>query len=146
MTNETNGTKTDAGERMLDAIQGYRAAGYAYALSDEPEQRYIHHATWMDTWMHCADYADTQGLYVRDDDDMDSLIVVEDFKAWLAMAVAGKPGVCPGCIAHIGDYIDRMQAVSDAGWRKYNDLRHGLRAVGEALGEGFAAGQDSERR
>lgn len=89
----------------------------------------IHLSTPLDVWPLCADYEDTSHIIVEEWHEVD-----EDFVAWLAKAVAQKPGVCGGCIRHIGDYIEgqyvRPKALAE---RRYDELMQALRVVADAV-------------
>lgn len=89
----------------------------------------IHLTTPMDVWPLCSDYEDTSHIIVEEWHEVE-----EDFVAWLAKAVAQKPGVCGGCIRHIGDYIEgqyvRPKALAD---RRYDELMQALRVVADAV-------------
>ena len=89
----------------------------------------IHLSTPLDVWPLCADYEDTSHIIVEEWHEID-----EDFVAWLAKAVAQKPGVCGGCIRHIGDYIEgqyvRPKALAE---RRYDELMQALRVVADAV-------------
>ena len=118
----------DASLRICDARSCVPRI-YTYVNGGGVAADSIHLTTPLDVWPLCADYEDTRHIIVEEWHEVE-----EDFVAWLAKAVAQKPGVCGGCIRHIGDYIEgqyvRPKKLAE---RRYDELMQALRVVADAV-------------